>query len=114
MTAQINGTATSKMQKRTVMLLAVVIIGFSMYDFGDKFVQLVLVARGDPDGVFALTPIINYLLASFGFACLLAWAAANGMFRDIEEPKLTMLDNEQKLDASERFNTRTICEERKR
>ena len=106
--------ATSKTQNRTVLLLAIVIIGFSIYGFGDKFVQLVLVARGDPDGVFALTPIINYLLASFGFACLLAWAAANGMFRDIEQPKHTMLENELELDASERFNTRTICEERRR
>lgn len=106
--------APSRAKRVSVLVLAAVILGFSLYGFGDKFVQLVKVVRGDPDGIFALTPIINYLLASFGFLCLLGWGAANGMFRDIEAPKVTMLSNEQQLDATERFNTRTICEERKR
>jgi len=83
----------------TVMVLGIVILAFSLLGFGDKFVQFVQVARGEPDGVFALTPIINYLLASFGFLCLIGWAATNGMFHDIERPKLTMLENEQQLDG---------------
>jgi len=29
---------------------------------------------------------------------LFFWAAANGMFHDIERPKYTMLDNERRLD----------------
>jgi hypothetical protein len=89
----------SPAHRRTVIVLAIVILTFSMYGFGDKFVQFVLVARGEPDGIFALTPIINYLLASFGFLCLIGWAAANGMFHDIERPKYTMLENEQLLDG---------------
>jgi nitrogen fixation-related uncharacterized protein len=39
------------------------------------------------------------LLASFGFLLLFGWAAANGMFHDIEGPKYTMLVNENLLDA---------------
>ena len=42
---------------------------------------------------------MNYLLASFGFLLLFVWAAANGMFHDIEGPKYTMLVNEDRLDA---------------
>ena len=32
---------------------------------------------------------------------LFAWAARNGMFRDIEAPKFQMLENERRLDASQ-------------
>jgi hypothetical protein len=43
---------------------------------------------------------MNYLLASLGFFCLLLWAAAQGMFRDIESPKHEMLAHEELLDRS--------------
>ena len=39
------------------------------------------------NGAFAITPMVNYLLASLGFLCLLLWATRNGMFRDIESAK---------------------------
>ena len=45
-----------------------------------------------------VAPIANYLLASLGFFCLLLWAAARGMFRDIERPKYDMLAQEEALD----------------
>jgi len=104
----------SRVQKWTVAILATVIIAGCLLGFAEKFAQLVKVVWGDPDGVFALTPIINYLLASFGFLSLLGWAASNGMFRDIERPKYTMLENEQRLNASESYDSRSICEERNR
>ena len=104
----------SRVQFWTVTILASFIIVGCLLGFAEKFIQLVRVIWGDPDGVFALTPIINYLLASFGFLLLFGWAAANGMFRDVEGPKYTMLETEQKLDESEHHNSRTICEERKR
>jgi hypothetical protein len=81
------------------MLLAAAILLPSLWGFGTKFYEFVLLARGDVDGVFAVTPVINYLLASLGFLCLLGWAAANGMFHDIEQPKRTMLETEERLDA---------------
>ena len=52
-----------------------------------------MIFRGDVDGVFAITPIVNYLLASLGFFFLFCWAIRHGMFRDIERPKYTMLEN---------------------
>ena len=71
----------------------------SLWGFGSKFLEFVALARGEVDGAFALTPVVNYLLASFGFLCLFCWAALNGMFHDIEQPKVTMLENEARLDA---------------
>jgi hypothetical protein len=43
--------------------------------------------------------MMNYLLASLGFFFLLLWAAARGMFRDIERPKYEMLERERLLDS---------------
>lgn len=83
------------------LLFAVAILLPSLWGFSLKFREFVLLARGDVDGVFAVTPVINYLLASFGFLLLFGWAAANGMFHDIEQPKRTMLENEMRLDALE-------------
>ena len=70
-----------------------------MYGFCTKFWELVVICRGDMTGAFAIAPIVNYLLASAGFLLLLGWAAANGMFHDIEKPKQTMLENERMLDG---------------
>lgn len=50
------------------------------------------------DGRFALIPLANYLLVFGGMACLLVWAVYNGMFKDVEAPKYTMLENERKLE----------------
>ena len=42
--------------------------------------------------------MVNYMLASGGFFCLLVWATINGMFYDIEAPKHTMLEDDTALD----------------
>jgi hypothetical protein len=82
-------------------ILALLILIPSMLGFADKFYQLVILCRGEADGAFAITPVVNYLLASLGFFFLLCWAAMNGMFKDIEEPKQQMLETEALLDASQ-------------
>jgi hypothetical protein len=79
------------------MVLAVLILVPSLLGFAFKFFELVHVLRGEESGRFALTPIMNYLFASLGFLCLLIWATFQGMFRDIERPKETMLENEERL-----------------
>ena len=96
---------SSRLRNRITLLLAVLILVPSLWGFGSKFLEFLALVRGDVDGVFAVTPVVNYLLASLGFLCLFCWAAANGMFHDIERPKQTMLDNEAMLDrASRRFD----------
>lgn len=77
---------------------ALIILVPSLYGFGGKFIEFVQLYRGDVDGVFAISPILNYLLASMGFFCLFCWAVTQGMFHDIELPKRTMLDIQNELD----------------
>lgn len=77
-----------------VLILIPSILGFIM-----KFGELIELTKGASDGGFAIMPVVNYLLASLGFLCLLLWAAMNGMFRDLEHPKYTMLENERELDS---------------
>lgn len=83
----------------TTMILAVAILIPSMYGFVGKFIEFIHVFREDPSGAFAVAPMLNYLLASAGFLMLLVWAAANGMFTDMERPKHEMLENEDRLDG---------------
>jgi hypothetical protein len=94
-------TAT-KPRTRTIVtvILAVLILVPSMLGFIAKFTEFVHTFRGETGGVFAITPMVNYLLASLGFLCLLLWAGVNGMFHDIEKPKYTMLERENELDRT--------------
>ncbi|HVW02384.1 MAG TPA: hypothetical protein VHB77_18665, partial [Planctomycetaceae bacterium] len=82
-------------------ILAILALVPSLYGFGTKFLEFIALTRGDIEGVFALSPVCNYLLASLGFMCLMVWAALNGMFHDIERPKRTMLETEEWLDRTE-------------
>jgi hypothetical protein len=79
-------------------VFAVIVLVPSLWGFGGKFREFVAIYRGDVDGVFAITPIVNYLLASLGFFCLFGWAIFHGMFSDIERPKHAMLETEELLD----------------
>ncbi len=96
---------SDRIRNRIVLTMAVVILGFCFFGFGSKFIELVrLVKDSDSaasEGVFAVAPLVNYLLASMGFLCMLGWAAAHGMFNDIEGPKRVMLEHEEQLDRIE-------------
>lgn len=80
------------------IIFAVPILVFSGLGFAAKFMEFINTFQGETEGVFAITPMVNYLLASAGFFCLLVWATINGMFHDIEKPKHTMLENDAALD----------------
>lgn len=81
------------------ILLAVLILIPSMFGFVNKFIEFFNVSQESGAGLFAVAPMLNYILASLGFLCLLVWAAFNGMFHDIERPKFDMLENEDLLNA---------------
>ena len=83
------------------LAFAVPILIFSGLGFVAKFIEFIHTFQGDTEGAFAITPMVNYLLASAGFFCMLVWATINGMFHDIESPKQTMLDNDIALDRHE-------------
>jgi uncharacterized membrane protein YhaH (DUF805 family) len=83
-----------------MIVLALVILVPALVGFGYKFYEFLMLA-GDDQNSFAVMPVLNYLLSSLGFLLLFGWAVLHGMFRDIERPKITMLENEQRLDAEE-------------
>jgi hypothetical protein len=98
----VEGTASRQPRSAAwtvTLVLGVLILIPSMMGFVMKFGELMALTEGADDGGFAITPVINYLLASAGFFFLLLWAAVNGMFRDLERPKYLMLENERELDA---------------
>ncbi len=78
-------------------VFALVILIPSMLGFIAKFIEFIAVFRGQGEGSFAVTPMVNYLLATTGFFCLFGWALLHGMFREIEAPKQRMLETEEWL-----------------
>jgi hypothetical protein len=101
-----------KYNPRTVITiaLAVLILVPSMLRFVNNFYEFIHTSRQAPDGAFAITPMLNYLLASIGFLALLLWAACNGMFHDIERPKYAMLETERMLDRQSGENENVLSE----
>lgn len=97
--ADVRRHGMSRRQAWVTAAMAVLILIPSMYGFVGKFVEFVHIYRGTDGGEFAVAPILNYLLASAGFFCMLLWAAWNGMFRDVEQPKVDFLENEARLDG---------------
>lgn len=85
-------------QRWVTLVFALIVLVPSGFGFTRKLYELILLTRGDVDGVFAITPVVNYLLTSLGFFFLFCWATLNGMFGDVERPKLAMLDVERMLD----------------
>ncbi len=81
-----------------MLAMATAVLVPCLLGFGTKFLEFIALYRGDAEGAFAISPILNYLLASFGFLLLFGWAALGGMFHDVEAPKYTMLENETLLD----------------
>ncbi|MEW4486444.1 hypothetical protein AB1L42_00100 [Thalassoglobus sp. JC818] len=96
-----NERKTSRGVMIATVIMGVFILTPSMVGFVNKLLEFRNVVKGDVEGVFALTPLANYTFASLGFFCLLIWAAAHGMFHNIEGPKYTMLDREDELDVEE-------------
>ncbi len=96
------GSSALQARQRWVTLgFALLVLIPSGYGFGKKFHELILLTGGDAEGVFAISPVVNYLLTSLGFFFLFCWASLNGMFGDIERPKLAMLETERLLDEDE-------------
>lgn len=105
-TSTINqATTKSRTKKRlsnrsaVTIILAVLILIPSMVGFINKFIEFFNVSQESGAGLFAVAPMLNYILASLGFLCMLVWAAFNGMFHDIERPKFDMLENESLLNG---------------
>ncbi|MFM7131107.1 MAG: hypothetical protein ACKO85_17645 [Isosphaeraceae bacterium] len=51
----------------TTVIFAVLILVPCFIGFGNKLREFMLLYSGQVDGLFAISPIVNYLLASTGF-----------------------------------------------
>lgn len=89
---------SSRRKTLVTIFFAIIILIPSMMGFVNKFIEFIHTFRGESGGVFAITPMANYLLASLGFLCMLIWAIVNGMFTDLEKPKEIMLERRRMLD----------------
>jgi nitrogen fixation-related uncharacterized protein len=88
--------------RRTILCLSLLILVPAGIGFSTKLIQFVRTSRTDEQGGFAILPLLLYLAVSAGFLCLFLWAAFQGMFRDIERPKHTMLETEERLEQAAR------------
>lgn len=95
-------SSTTRAQVWLTVAFAFFLLAPSLYGFAGKFIEFIHIFRGNTEGVFAITPITNYLFASLGFFCLMCWALGQGMFADIERPKEQMLEVEAMLDRDAR------------
>jgi hypothetical protein len=95
--------APGRRQKWFTIIFAIVIFIPCALGFGNKFVELVQLSHGDAEGRFALTPVINYLLATLGFLCMFAWGALRGTFHNVEDAKQKMLDDDKRIDEASRY-----------
>lgn len=90
---------TTRAQIVTLIAFVVVFLLPAGVGFAIKLYEFLTVANGaTSEGTFMLVPVLNYFIVFMGMLCMLAWAASNGMFRDIEKPKYDMLQREQELD----------------
>ena len=106
-TGQTEGPRRSRTRTIVFWSLAIGIVLPGAYGFTEKFLQFIRTFRSDATGGFTIVPMANYLIVTAGFACLLVWAIAHGMFRDVEKPKFDMLEREAELDAREQAEGRS-------
>ncbi len=89
----------TRAQRLTLIFTMLVFFVPAGFGFAVKLYEFLAVANdGASEGTFMLVPVLNYFIVFMGMLCMLAWAATNGMFRDIEKPKFDMLERERRLD----------------
>ncbi|MCS7049430.1 MAG: hypothetical protein NZ483_09080 [Verrucomicrobiae bacterium] len=86
---------------RLVSWLVVLAVAIGGATFLYKLVEFANTATHEDMPGFALVSVVPYLTATFGFLLLAIWAFLRGHFRDIEQPKYDMLDQEREYDLAE-------------
>jgi len=97
----LTNAAPSRTKHIIIWLMTIGILFPGAYGFINKLVQFFKTLEMDSGGKFTIIPILNYLIVACGMTCLLIWAVAHGMFRDIEGPKYSMLNREMELERLE-------------
>lgn len=92
------GEKGRRLKRNVLIFMSIGILVPGGYGFIEKFIQFIRTLATDAEGGFTIIPITNYLIVGLGMTCLLVWATAQGMFRNVEEPKYTMLQQEEMLE----------------
>jgi hypothetical protein len=94
--------------KRIILwTVALLILTAGLFKFTEKLIVFVRTLSMEGGVAFTLIPLANYFIVAAGMACLLVWAIAHGMLRDVEQPKYTMLEQEEELDRLEGWSRRS-------
>ena len=81
------------------LAFAVIFLAPSMFGFVTKFIEFVRTFGQGSSEQHVCNHCHGQLFAGqFELLLLLVWQHDNGMFEDIEQPKVTMLENERALD----------------
>jgi len=102
MTKETVESAPRSRQSWIPIIFGLVIFIPCILGFGTKFLELVKLSHTDLEGRFALTPVVNYLLATIGFLCLFVWGALRGTFHNVEEAKQRMLEFDELIEEASR------------
>ena len=89
-----------------VWIIAIGIVTSGGFGLIAKIVEFCYAIRSDADERFMLVSLLCYFFVTAGMVCLIISANTRGMFRKIEEPKYTFLDQEESLDRRELKNVR--------
>lgn len=94
-------TTLTRSQRITLWAFTILLLIPAGYGFVVKIIQFLVTLGSGGEGSFTILPLTTYFLVALGMLCLLLWGTLNGMFRNIEKPKYTMLEREDWLDRNE-------------
>ena len=85
---------TSKTTRLFLWIFSIVMIVTAGTAFGMKLIDFYITATREGTAALGsfLIPVMNYLCIAAGFAALFVWAYSRGQFRNVEEPKYRMLE----------------------
>ena len=88
------------MRTRTIVLftMAVGVMLVSGSAFVAKMFEFVMTMSGDEVAGFGAVTVTTYLMGMAPLMLLMLWAATTGRFRDIEAPKLRMLELDREIE----------------
>lgn len=72
-----------------------------LYEFSHSANVVDAGADSRPRLIFAISPLMTYLIVATGFACLFLWAYFSGQFKDVEAVKHRMLELNDQISAAE-------------
>jgi hypothetical protein len=82
----------------TVLALMIGVVLIAGTGFVYKMTEFaVTISRGEVEG-FGAVAVATYLIGMLPIVCIALWATLTGRFRDIERPKVRMLELQDEID----------------